>query len=268
MIMNTKESMKYVEKLYEFLNGDLTTNLVLIISDKKEYKRLKVNITKEIKEDLFNLVKKKLEKTHSELVEGNKLIEEYDPCDKDFNVYRTIKERHVEFGDTKLDLENVQILQLAKIDSSLLSKLWAYAIVIKNKNNEEMYYFIKYKPTNTLSKDNWLKWIISDSQLTNLNQNILLLPKSIATIYFKNEFFIFHKFYFEQIFRFIEAFKKNASKLLDYFPNFDFKIDSFDEFKEHCDENPIMIRKLNNIFVKNNYVSLNFETLKKMKKRF
>ena len=266
--MNDKESMKCVEEFLKCLDGDLTINLVLIVSENETYTRLKINITKEIKDDLFSLLKKKLERTHSEFVDGDKVIEEYDPSDKDQNIYRIIEERQVEFKDTKNDLENVQNLQLAKLDTKLLSKLWAYAIVIRNKNNDELSYFIKYKPTNALSKDKWLKWIINDSQLSNLNQNILLLPKSIAAIYFNGKFLIFNKYYFEQIFRFIEAFKKNATKLLEYFPKFDFKIDGFNEFKKQCNENPLMIRKLNNIYVKNNYTSLDFDALKKMKKDF
>ena len=266
--MDDKESMKHVEQFYKFLEGDLTINLVLILSENEEYTRLKINITKEIREDLFNLLKKKLENVHSEFVDGDKLIEEYDPSNNDQNIYRIIEERQVEFKETKHDLENVQSMQLAVINVKLLSRLWSYAIVIKDKNNEELYYFIKHKPADALSKDKWLKWIINDSQVTNLNQNILLFPKSVAAIYYKGKFLIFNKYYFEQIFRFIEAFKKNASKLLDYFPKFDFKIEEFDDFKKQCDENPLMIRKLNNIYVKDNYKLLNFETLKQMKKKF
>lgn len=267
--MDAQKVKEEIKKLYEVIKNKVSTNLLIVLKDGDEFSVKKIDITENIGDDFYELMKKNVERIYFEILEDKKGVEDYDASYDSETNYSTIPSASVDYDFIKHDLDNpVNITICENLDESILEHLWGYCIVITDNKGEEVSFFTKHKPSYIISSSKFMTFVVTRGKLSSSAKETITIPRKIDAMLFRKRFIILNKYGFEKIFGFEEKFQENADKVMEEIKKKDFTIENFDEFNKSCQNDSRIIRKLSNIYDKGYYKGISFDTNKKLIKEF
>lgn len=125
-----------------------------------------------------------------------------------------------------------------EFDEKTLKNLQSYAVEVRSNENERFIYFKKYAKGAIISSK-WATLIHREGAFNKLEGDIFKIDGGIDCIYYENEFgngvYVLNKEEFEEIFSFMELYKKESEKAQEALESSDYvdiKEGLFDEIKE------------------------------------
>lgn len=153
-----------------------------------------------------------------------------------------------------------------KIDEDFIHKLWAYGVKLSDGNNS-YYYFRKYWRRNVLQSGGRLRFFFDKGTFSRLESDVFSFDGKIDSIVLGSNMLILQKNLFEQIFRYLEHYKKIADDILESLRQSDM-IYGFQELAGACESDFRKMKKLAGISNNIDLSALSFDDLRDVARDF
>ena len=251
------------------LSDNLSATLIFITREKSEesitYNFNKVLLNQEVQDNFRKSFLGKIKRIRHSIYKIN--FEKYSPTNTS-DCIKYVSDNEVEQKLLKINKDEVGPIKSNELNSGFFGNLWGYIVIFENNNNESLRIFKRYTPGNILRKSFLNALIIKDGTFTKLDKDIFKMDYKIHCFLFDGFVVIFAKRSFEELFELGDKFKKESKEVLDEINKTEVKISNWDDFKEKCCDNIIMMRKLSNIKAKGYYKNITFAQVQKMKKDY
>jgi len=253
----------------QLLLENLSATLIFITREKSEksitYNFKKVLLNQEIQDNFRKSFLGKIKRIKKSIHKIN--FEKYSPTNTS-DCIKYVSYEEVEQKLLKINKDEVETISSNKLNSEFFENLWGYIVIFENNNSTSLRIFKRYTPGNILRKSLLNALIIKDGTFTKLDKDIFKMDYKIHCFLFDGFVVIFAKKSFEELFELGDKFRKESEEVLDEINKTEVKITNWDDFKEKCCDNIIMMRKLSNIKAKGYYKNITFAQVKKMKKDY
>lgn len=122
-----------------------------------------------------------------------------------------------------------------------IEKIIGYAVVMLNDNDEKLILYRKYLNPKAIKENSNLCFINGSVEI--LNHEFISIDSKIDAIEYKGKTYVINRYYFQQLFKYKEAYVKFINASLDSLKNED-AINNFDTFSERCLASGNLVRKL------------------------
>ena len=275
MDSNQKKIFNEAEKLLE--KNNLSSNLIFITRKIEKngysYDFKKVLLNDKVQENFRKIYLSKISSLNKKL---HKLrLGKYSPTNKSDDIlYITsssteyIPKNGSENSLIQINKDTVPIIKDSELASEFYERIWGYIVVFEDENKSYLRVFSRYASGKILRKSRLNGLFIKNGSFTKIDRDIFKMDYKIHCFLLDNSLIILHKKSFEELFKLEKKFKEESEEVLEDIIEKNIKISNWEDFKEKCCDNIIMMRKLSNIKSKGYYKKINFEKIKKMKQNY
>ncbi len=255
--------------LKELQTTDMSASLFFLLREQREeikYSVLRTRIVNEIAMEFKDIFIETLEKIcHEPDLE----FMEYEPLFMAVNsVIETIPIDMIPYcREIIAEMDAPYLLDYpVKIDEDFIHKLWAYGVKLSDGNNS-YYYFRKYWRRNVLQSGGRLRFFFDKGTFSRLESDVFSFDGKIDSIVLGSNMLILQKNLFEQIFRYLEHYKKIADDILESLRQSDM-IYGFQELAGACESDFRKMKKLAGISNNIDLSALSFDDLRDVARDF
>jgi len=265
----TFDQNKIFGEAEKLLAEDLVSSLIFITREKTKegmnYDFKRVLLNKDVQDSFRKSFLNTISKINKNI--DKKIFDKYSPTNTSDSI-KYVKSNEITQTLFKINKDDVEVIKSSELKPEFFGSLWGYIVIFENNEDQSLMVFKRYTPGNVLRKSFLNALIIKDGTFTKLDKDIFKMDYKIHCFLFNGFLIIFSKKSFEELFELEDRFKQESKEVLGEISKADFKVTNWDDFKEQCCNNIIMMRKLSNIKAKGYYKSITFEKIKKMKKNY
>ncbi len=262
---NNDDNMKIYDKVNNIINDCLTTTIYLLSNELEEYKLYKLSITDN--QPFLDIISKTIGKIddtcelfdYSLDIKPDAITSILYLEDKDIPNYDLIKNKIIN-DESEYISENELVEEYNHIKG--------YAIkvdYIEDSTQKQLIAFSKLFKSHILTpKTKFFQFNRDKSIMEKVTSTLVQFNEKLLSINIDNTMFVLDKHYFEQLFKYEELINKLSQESLNEIQNTNI-ISNFDSFKEYCQNNKNLKRKLSNVIKNNCLNQTTYEEFKKLK---